>query len=406
MTRALRTALLFAFAAGFAALLPGCPDDTKLLPRCQSDQQCRDEHDGNQSWACDADTGECVCTADDACTGEREYCEPLPGGDGACHPQRTCEWNPDCPVGFCDTGVRFCRQSGCERDLQCPFGQVCDGITRVCIDGCRSQGDCTRGETCLCAGEGDTRVPCGCDGESEEERALCFVGACVAGTCSEDESCGLGERCLPPEDPAGLAACERDRRGPYCQNCINQPGQNSCGSDGPNFCLIDTTDAAGRASFCGVDCSGGEACPNGFACNDVLILTQSTCQGDGQCVPTGSECRDDAGCPAGARCAIAPGQEVGRCGGRCAVGEGDLSGFCTCVTDSDCPQQSCGADGRCSISRERCVPGQDDTCRGADRIVCVNDGNVGYCMVGRNCAPVDGIACSDVRCAQDPSGCE
>ncbi len=398
--------LLAVVVAGLAAFA-GCPDEPNIVALCQDDQRCIDDHGGNPNWACDPLSGECVCTADEACTGEREYCEPLPGGDGRCHPQRTCVWNPDCPGGFCDTTSRFCRQTGCEKDLQCSFGQVCDAITRNCVDGCRSHGDCESGQTCLCLDDEGAEVPCVCDGVDDEDRSACEIGVCAAGTCADKTFCKYGDLCAPGDEEGERAACVRDDRGPYCLNCINQPGSTACGSDGPNFCLIDTSDPAGRASFCGVDCSErDQECPNGFSCHDVLILTQNTCRGDAQCVPTGEQCRGDEECPAGSRCAKAEGQEFGRCGGRCAVGEGDQSGFCTCVTDSDCPQQACGADGRCSISRKRCVPGQDDTCRGADRIVCVNNGELGYCMIGRNCAPDEGITCADVRCAQDPSGCQ
>jgi hypothetical protein len=391
-------------AALGAILVSGvsCKDDTVFRSLCASDQECIAEHDGNPNWACEKAIGDCVCTGDLACVGEDEHCETYPGGDGRCHPNESCEWNEDCEGNtFCDVQDRHCRLTGCTDDLQCDLGELCDGISRTCTPGCWSHGDCSLGDVCMCQDTAGNPTPCPpCEGP---DRTACGMGQCVADTCADKSFCRYGDLCVePPEGSTDLATCESaitDKK-PFCSNCQASAGEvNRCGSLGPNFCLIDTSDPAGRASFCGVDCRDGQECPNGLSCRDVLILTEATCRGDAQCAPrpNAPDCTTDDECPAGARC------EGGRCAGRCAVGEGGQAGFCTCVQDDDCPQQSCGSDSRCTITREPCTPGADDQCRG--QIFCVNNGELGYCQIGRNCAPDEGISCSDVRCDQDPSGC-
>lgn len=393
---------LYGFAAVLAALLVSgiaCQDDTILRSNCASDEQCIADHDGNQNWKCDKQVGDCVCTGDAACGGEREHCEMRPAGDGRCHPNVTCEWNQDCEgSSFCDIETRICRFTGCTDDLQCDLGEVCDAVSRTCVDGCRSHGDCKLRDVCLCQDGDGNPTSCVCD---EENRANCGVGMCAAGTCADKTFCRYGEICVDGP-PGELPTCEVDDRGRYCGGCTFEPGsvRNNCGSPGPDYCLRDTSDPAGRASFCGVDCSGGEECPNGFSCSDVLVLTDAVCHSNNACIPRpdAPTCTEDEECRGG-QCVN------GKCAGRCAFHEDGQSGFCSCVQDSDCPQQACGSDGRCEITREQCTPGVNDTCRGA--ILCVQgatDG-IGYCQIGRNCAPDEGISCTDVRCDLNPEAC-
>lgn len=381
---------LLAIIGALGVSSASCSDEVKLRALCKSDQQCIDEHGGNPYWACDKNLGDCVCKADAACVGEEEYCELYPGGDGRCHPRVRCDTNEDCEGRtFCDTVNHHCRLTGCSSDLQCDLGEICDPLSLTCVEGCRGHGDCVLGEVCMCDDGTGNLAPCpACD---EEDPNDCPVGQCVAGTCAGDEFCRFKERCLPGSD-GELPSCELDTRGPYCDACTIEPGKpfSRCGSEGPNFCLIDTSDAARRSTFCGVDCSQGQPCPNGFACHDVLVLTEEQCVRNEDCLPRphARSCSDDDDCPAGARCV------AGKCAGSCRIAEGANSGFCGCVEDADCPQQTC-IEGRCSITREPCVPGEQDTCMGSIR--CINNGQIGYCKIGRNCAPADGLTCADVR---------
>src|SRR5690606_8256641 len=113
---------VFGFLATFvtASLLGlACNNQPQLRSRCASDEECVDLN-GRPDWICHPDRGRCACVSDEAC-GEQEHCEPLPGGDGYCHPNRICEWNDDCDRGeFCDIATSICRRSGCSLDVQCP----------------------------------------------------------------------------------------------------------------------------------------------------------------------------------------------------------------------------------------------------------------------------------------------
>jgi len=384
------------FTLGFLAvtlstglLAFACNDDPQLRARCGSDEQCIEEHDGRPDWYCDRSRGRCACKSDDACD-LQEHCEPLPGGDGYCHPNRICEWNDDCPSGeFCDIATSICRRSGCTLDLQCRQGEVCDVDTSTCVPGCRSHGDCGYREVCLCE-TGDGLDGCECDAETEEGRRFCAKGTCHSGTCVDDSHCEWGQICVDNPDPNNpLKICIDDPRGPYCEPCVPSPGSsiNTC-EGAANYCLLDATRET--HNFCGVNCANGEACPNGFRCADVLVLTDTVCQNDDACLPPpgAPSCETDDDCliPKG-RCVD------GKCAGTCRGAEGAAIGWCSCVTDEQCPSQTCDG-GYCTISGTRCI--DDEDCR--DEIVCHRgQGNVGYCKIGRNCAPQEGVSCAEVR---------
>lgn len=407
----LQSLALFALVAGLSALSSAsCADKTVLRALCNSDQECIDLHDGNENWACDARAGDCVCTGDAACEA-REHCEVRPKGDGRCHPDRTCDWNSDCDGGFfCDTENKICRVTGCEVDRQCNLGEICDLVSRSCVPGCRSSGDCaTLGDACLCAGEGGEPAPCVCDESSEEGRARCQAGVCTSDVCEDDSFCNYGDICEETEAGSKVRRCVKDTRGPFCQACEVSPGETKrCGVDGGNYCLLDQT--APGLTFCGVNCMGDPgspeaSCPNGFSCRDVLVLTGTTCSNSAACKPFPSSpgCTIETAeedCGPGGQCAVPEGETVGKCAGTCRFSESGQKGFCSCVTDDECPQQTC-ANGSCTISGRRCT--DDDECRTGDgAIVCQNDGTIGYCFIGRNCAPDEGITCRDVGRGDGP----
>jgi len=84
-------------------------------------------------------------------------------------------------------------------------------------------------------------------------------------------------------------------------------------------------------------------------------------------------------------------------------GEASVQGFCTCLEDGDCPRDRCDANGKCSITQRECNPADSNSCR---NIYCkqvkvpLEDRWVGYCHIGNNCAPVEGVTCDDVRAQQ------
>lgn len=384
-----RHALGFLTAIFLASLMAvACENEPEFRPTCASDEECV-EKNGRPDWYCSKERGRCACRSDNACD-LQEHCEPLPGGDGYCHPNRICEWNDDCDPGeFCDIATSICRRSGCSLDVQCRHGEVCDLLTSTCVPGCRSHGDCGYREVCLCE-DGEGIDACVCDAETEEGRRACQVGTCVSNTCTEDSHCDWGQICVDNPDPDNpLKVCVNDPRGPFCDHCDAPAGgaNDSC-QGASNYCLMDASGDTPR--FCGVTCSRGESCPNGFVCADVLVLTEATCGSDAHCMPppTAPSCETDDDCvaPAG-RCVD------GKCAGYCRGREGDKSGWCSCVTDEQCPTQSC-VGGFCTLSGTQCVT--DEQCQG--EIVChVGANNIGYCKIGQNCAPQEGVNCSEVR---------
>lgn len=395
----------------FGLALSACSGNTTVTGLCESDAQCT-----LPGTRCDVEAGRCVCASDEACeTGF--FCNNA----GVCQALAGCTSNRDCPdETFCDALSGICLAgpaevlgSACGLSSHCPYGSVCDSGS--CVEGCFDDGDCALGVACL-------------------------DGRCQPGVCSEDAFCDFGQAC----NDAG--ECKDDFRGPYCRGCTQRTAANPEPCDGPrNFCLVNNRELGGFTNFCGVDCSLGQPCPNGFACNGVLILTQDVCRGSAQCqcnpnqlrfaeatctVPqpctpegpnsdscavegvaacnggteggpnscivqrgnlegnctctTDDECAEGATCTSGLCCSgtVRPERQ-------CVGGEGTVSGFCTCATDDDCPRDNCdGSRGACAITGRPCTPGNDD----CGPIACVD----GACLIGQNCAPEQGLSCSDV----------
>ncbi|MBL8951670.1 MAG: hypothetical protein JNK82_12890 [Myxococcaceae bacterium] len=372
----------------FVFALGSC-DRTRVNPNgCFSDEDCSVAAGSvapAAAYRCQTETGECFCRTDEACP-PGQLCNAV----GFCQKISGCEKNSDCdPSTFCDTTTGTCLPVGrCSFDLQCPLGNVCDTSRSVCVPGCRSNGDCP-GSSCRCG-----EVPCNCTGTTPADLQKCTVGVCDPNFCSDNTFCKFGELCGSiPDAGTTRNQCYSDfdvDRRPYCTNCSGGAGVQSCGT-GANYCLIDTANPGNF--FCGADCSEGQSCPRGYDCSDVIVVyTQWACtRGNPACHANDSLiCTKDEECPFGGTCVIPAGQTAGTCAGRCAVGEGQANGFCTCLQDSDCAQESCSM-GECSISRKKCVNTTD--CR---QPRCVDFGGVGGCLIGQNCAPADGLSCVQV----------
>ncbi|CAN0562404.1 unnamed protein product, partial [Laminaria digitata] len=147
-------------------------------------------------------------------------------------------------------------------------------------------------------------------------------------------------------------------------------------------------------------------CPSGYNCGGVVLLTQDQCTQDTEC---------------------------GGGGRQCVVGEGELRGFCTCVSDQDCAfeaappscQGSCGGIGlqpctmdseclttcvfQCQSPQGRACTVDSDYCL-CQAGTCINTGRQctsgaecnppcvgGGCSLGAACAPSEGLLCTDVR---------
>lgn len=356
-------------AVALALFATACPEDTGLRSGCRLDTDCL------PGFSCDAETATCRCKADTSCAAS-EFCNAA----GFCQRRVGCDSNRDCPPDqFCDTTTGNCLDNGrCLSDLHCPSGQVCDRRTFRCAIGCRATSDCSLGLVCRCAGTTDS------PGDD-----TCSLGQCVGGPCDDATFCPYGYNCESPaagEDKV----CAKDERGPFCEMCRTSAGDPEwCPGEGPNYCLVDRK-VAYRGSFCGVDCSEGQPCPHGYGCRNILILTSAICYADADCPARGEACDGDEDC-AGARCDRA----AGRCAGKCSLGEDNVKGFCTCVADSECPRDFCDATTRrCSLTRKPCTLGGSECGRA---IYCVNLGDRNACLIGKNCAPDEGLSCSAIR---------
>jgi hypothetical protein len=305
-------------------LLSACESEEHLRTFCTSNADCP------AGFRCNTSTGLCLCASDAVCEPE-EYCAP----DGLCRRRMSCETNLDCPDDtYCDTTTGNCIELGkCTHDKHCPVGRICSDFF-TCVPGCNTTGDCALGQVCRDA-------------------------KCITGVCEDKSFCDWGELC-DPETETCFDAYD-DQTTPYCRSCvpagIGQPF--SCG-DGPNFCIMTGNDPS-LEPFCGVDCSQGQECPNGYSCSLILRAAGGSCSADEQCSS-----------------------------GQCHINEGDTVGFCLCVSDNECPQDTCDDfTFRCTVTRRACTPGGGQ----CDRpIYCIE----GLCLIGRNCTPIEGLRCADI----------
>jgi hypothetical protein len=393
-----------------AALVLDCGKQ-KTTSLCVTDADCGDP----VNLYCDKASGYCLCKTDAACQ-SGEVCNEA----GYCVPQSRCTTNADCPQGlYCETVSSTCAQIGrCELDIECPFGQICDVNSATCQPGCRSYGDCPKGQACICPlGDGGT-TNCNCPVGNGAARETCPLatgpdgglvtippGKCTSSQCGDTTFCQFGYTCQSPTSggPPECVNTYDPKYRPYCDNCVNQPGQTPCGVPS-NFCLIafdPNTDIP--YNFCGVDCSQGQSCPNGYSCQDVIIVLQRwQCSSNTDCSQPGVRstlpCQHDSDCPNEALCAIDPGATTGFCAGQCETAEGTFQGFCSCVVDDDCFQDTCDSTTQtCSVSGEPCDPNVG--CPGIIHCVDFGGGSQGGggCLIGENCAPINGLTCSQVK---------
>lgn len=382
----IRSASQTLVALSLLVLASAC-DNTKVKGTgCSEDKDCGSPA---SAYRCEPQTGECYCRTNQACT-PTEFCNTV----GFCQDRAGCEKNSDCldPSLFCDTTSGTCLSFGrCTVDLHCPLGEVCDTRVNSCVAGCRTNGDCN-GTSCRC-GDGS----CSCSATTQAGLQACAIGVCDPFFCADNTFCRFGETCrAEPDAGVSRSQCfndfDQDVR-PYCANCTIGAGIPTCG-ERPNYCLVDT--ARPGNSFCGVDCSGGEACPRGYSCADVIVVGGGAlpqCSASNPSCPINSQlpCATDAECPRGGFCAKQPGAPNGFCAGRCGIGEGESIGYCSCMIDRDCANESCSG-GRCSISKRPCT---DQSQCGTIR--CVDFNGTGGCLIGQNCAPSDGLSCNEVR---------
>ena len=153
----------------------------------------------------------------------------------SCQTDSGCAAHEDCPSGSICSDSGSCVTQACASSLDCAIESWCDPGTGQCTPGCLNDRDCLPTELC------------------DQEQRQCVTTGCrsTALDCNFGEFCdSLSGDCIP----AG---------GFYCHACESN---DDCGS--PNNVCVRLGGSV-QTTWCGVDCSGGQSCPQGYTCGRV-----------------------------------------------------------------------------------------------------------------------------------------
>jgi len=312
------------------------------------------------------ESGTCIAGGEEVCNGEDDDCDGEV--DETCTPLgEPCTADDECIGQKCSetSAGRICTQD-CDAlrpELGCPPGMYCDatgGCDGLCVPGEVAEGglgydaDCTADTDCaslFCIDPGDGRQRCldPCRGDS----GMCLSGEACAATPGACGGCvaagivvgsrGLGEPCETPED---------------------------CGS---GLCFMDE-----GLSYCSRECTGDEACGEGFHCRSGTCargprggigsgcVENADCGEGALCAHSGdrSWCTSFCGeCPDGFECVAAGDSMVcspsaGLVGEACEVNEDCVSNLCIDSLAGRVCTRLCGPDNHCDPGLE-CVRTSD-----------------------------------------------
>ncbi len=370
----------FALLAGviFSLGALGCGDGGSACGDCDDGIPCTSD-------ACDAASGQCQHTPDDALCGVGFVCDPAQG----CVPAAPCETNADCDDHNPCT-IDVCGPSGCSHEnnsLSCDDGDactiddvcsggVCGGTPRQCEDGnpCTDD-DCDPASGC-------THVPN--DADCDDGNACTTGDTCSGGSCIGTlNDCDDGNPCTSD-------SCDPD------SGCAHENNSASCDD--------------GDACTTGDTCSGGSCSGSPRQCEDGNPCTDDSCDPASGCVfvDNTAPCDDGNPCTEGDTCS----------GGVCVGG----TNICDCQNDADCAAFEDGnpcngtlhcVDNQCQVDPATvivCDPSSDTPCShntcdpvdGSCHMVDADDGTA--CDDGDECT-VDTV-CSDGACIGDARVCD
>jgi hypothetical protein len=437
----------------------GCDSDSGTCVGVAKDDAvaCDDENACTESDSCQAGvcagapmdcssaTTDCADAVCDIVTGT---CVPVWKAEGVlCDDGDPCTDGGACAGGACVASPVVC---DAQDDGPCQ-ARVCDAETGACVpvpvdDGtaCDDGAACTYEDTCSNGSCSGNAIDCdflddGCRvGACQEPLGNCLqldaeVGTvCDDGdTCTDDDQCDSGECLGSPLDCSALdAPCVLGQCSPITGECnaIPQPALTACDDEDP--CTTQDLCLQGSCQGTTLDCALPDApcksgacdptigsCvtnfePEGDACDDGLLCTESDHCEAGECVGDGPDCStldegclvgicddetggckqvpvaDGVACDDGLFCTIEDACSAGSCGGVDRVCED--SGPCdlgVCDEESD----SCGT--QLALDDAPCEDG--DPCSESDTCI------AGFCIaVPRDCSHLD-QACLFGTC--DPS---
>ncbi|MFO0744784.1 MAG: MopE-related protein [Myxococcota bacterium] len=269
----------------------------------------------------------------------------------------------------------------CRVNAECPSGVTC--IDGHCVD-LRADtfvndtaADSTSAPDTRDASDADAVIQPGtlgwpCTGDEQ-----CNAGKCIpygdGRVCSQScvTSCpdGWGCKGLAAGNDLGFFCVPADDR--LCQPCL---GDRGCvGRDGQTNLCVTLADGP----VCGLDCSGGETCPDGYTCQDASSVDGAPGR---QCLPAAGACQ----CGPDATGIAIPCQlenEFGTCFGTKPCQDGGSVGACTAAVPA---LEACN--------------GKDDDCNGFTDDVppatCEHHNDFGTCTGDRQCLPTVGEVCT------------
>jgi hypothetical protein len=277
------------------------------------------------------------------------------GSPVGCASAPACQFNSDCPVGYCSKGV--CKQDCIDSEIDCPAGTYCN-IVSQCVPGTGGAAGSgggssttsvtgtsatttsttttttTTATTTTATTTATTTTGTGAGGKGAGGQGT--GGA--AGTGKELDLCATDGDCLP------ALLCRPFTAG-GAQRCTNTCGANAdCASGtrcetigGATYCAgndvgLPCTAAASCGfgcltgpGYCTAACASGADCPNGYGCEGVGNPPTSVCvKAEAPC-----SAADTSACIAAAACDTSATLLVGGC-------------TLACSSAADCPQRAAG----------------------------------------------------------------
>ena len=335
--------------------------ETDLPPRtCTQDGHCR----SGELCYFDVDGGLCLppCTASTECMeyGSEFVCNVegrcmIPDPDGGCDSHADCEVGNLCHIEASINGVCMipCQDDTlCEAfspTLECRSNNIC---APPLAGNCTSDGDCPMGDVCHPALDGGTCAEaCGDENLCPRYHICSAENRCVRDplfpSCVTAADCESGTVCHQEAMDGGVCApaCTSDddcdgsvREDMFCnalRRCVPQPVGSGCQNNAD--CPLQTIchRQLGDSGECHLPCESTEGCAS---LGDDLI-----CANGGQCTPDpGDACGGDSDCEINTVCHyIDTSVETGVCAAVCA-------------SDSDCEALGadlfCNSESRCAVS--------------------------------------------------------